>query len=190
MNGKLTDPPLLPRIAQGDQDAVGECLSRYGNLVFSLARRMLRSATDVEDAVQDIFIQIWQCADRFDPAAASETTFVAMIARRRLIDRLRRSKPLETADLESQQIAQDDISPLSRLETKDESSRAAECFEKLPSQQQEVLKLSIYHDHSQSQIANLTGVPLGTVKSFSRRGLIQLRDCMKRKSLAMAGEES
>ena len=78
-------------MAAGDPLAVQECLDAYGGLVWSLARRMFQSRDDAEDAVQEIFVDIWRNADRFDPAQASETTFIAMIARRRLIDRLRYS---------------------------------------------------------------------------------------------------
>ncbi len=80
---------LLPRIAAGDPDAVQACIRRYGGLVWSLALRMSRSREDAEDAVQEIFISLWKSADRFDPSRATEVTFIAMVARRRLIDRRR-----------------------------------------------------------------------------------------------------
>jgi len=81
---------ILQRIAAGDQQAVSECIDTYSDLIWSLARRFLRSQQDAEDVVQDIFIELWSSADRFDPAKAGETTFVAMIARRRIIDRIRK----------------------------------------------------------------------------------------------------
>ena len=81
---------ILKRIASGNTPAVQECLDTYGGLVWSLALRMLPNANEAEDAVQEIFIDIWKNAERFDEAQASETTFIAMIARRRLIDRLRK----------------------------------------------------------------------------------------------------
>ena len=80
---------LLPRIATGDNHAMEECLDLYGNLVWSLARRMSPSA-DADDAVQEIFLDIWKNAARFNKNVASEKTFVMMIARRRLIDRRRK----------------------------------------------------------------------------------------------------
>ncbi|HEY1068798.1 MAG TPA: sigma-70 family RNA polymerase sigma factor, partial [Pirellulales bacterium] len=81
---------LLPRVAAGQPSAVDECLARYGGLVWSLARRHTNNTSDAEDAVQEIFIDLWRSAARFNPQAASEATFVAMIARRRLIDRRRK----------------------------------------------------------------------------------------------------
>ena len=80
---------LLQRIAKGDASAVQECMETYGNLVWSLARRYSESAADAEDATQEIFLDIWKSAGRFDPERGKETTFIATIARRRLIDRVR-----------------------------------------------------------------------------------------------------
>ncbi|MBX9623103.1 MAG: sigma-70 family RNA polymerase sigma factor, partial [Gemmataceae bacterium] len=84
--------PVLPRVAVGDPAAVRECIARYGPLVWGLARRLVPNPADAEDAAQDVFISLWQSAGRYDPAQAAEVTFVAMIARRRLIDRRRRAR--------------------------------------------------------------------------------------------------
>ena len=89
---------VLKRIAAGERAAVDECLKKYGGLVWSLARRMLRNQDDAEDAVQEIFVDVWKNAGRFDEAQASETTFIAMIARRRIIDRIRTSTRRIAAD--------------------------------------------------------------------------------------------
>ena len=80
----------LQRIAAGETEAVRECMDRYGGLVWSLARRFLYSSNEAEDAVQEIFLDLWKHAGRFDPNVAAEATYVAMIARRRLIDRVRK----------------------------------------------------------------------------------------------------
>src|SRR5436190_14026687 len=87
MQSSNEEAPLLGRVAAGDEAAVRECLARYGGLVWSIARRF--EPSDAEDAVQEIFLDLWKSAARFDRAVASETAFVAMIARRRLIDRRR-----------------------------------------------------------------------------------------------------
>lgn len=73
---------ILQRIANGDQAAIADCLSKYGGLVWSIARKMLRNSDDAEDAVQEIFVDVWKNAGRFDETKSSETTFIAMIARR------------------------------------------------------------------------------------------------------------
>jgi RNA polymerase sigma factor (sigma-70 family) len=84
-----TTQSILERVAAGDTAAVSECLDRYGDLVWSLARRYLRNATDAEDAVQDIFIDIWGSSARYDRNIASEVAFISTSARRRLIDKIR-----------------------------------------------------------------------------------------------------
>ena len=87
---KHDDTPILERVARQEPGAVDEMMKRFGGLVWSLARRSCPDATEAEDAVQEIFVEIWRTAGRFDSSIAGEATFVAMIARRRLIDRTRR----------------------------------------------------------------------------------------------------
>src|ERR1700689_3362888 len=84
-------PSVLQRIARGDSAAVRECIDQYGPLVWSIARRLSRTPADAEDATQDIFLDIWRSAGRYDAAQGSDKVFIAMIARRRLIDRLRKA---------------------------------------------------------------------------------------------------
>ncbi|MGE3466461.1 MAG: RNA polymerase sigma factor, partial [Pyrinomonadaceae bacterium] len=89
---------ILQRVADGDRTAVEDCLKQYGGLVWSIARKMLRNSDEAEDAVQEIFLDVWKNAKRFDETRSSETTFIAMIARRRLIDRIRFSTRRISAD--------------------------------------------------------------------------------------------
>lgn len=172
---------LLPRIAGGDQSAVPECISRYGGLIWSLARRRLVSREDSEDVVQEVFVDLWRSADRFDPLVAQEVTFVAMIARRRIIDRLRRRAVLpQTSSLDRGHAVDlpdpaDDAPVGRRLELGEEARLADEHLEQLKPEEQRVLRLSNYDDLSHSAIAERTGLPLGTVKSHIRRGLDSLR---------------
>ena len=100
---------LLQRVADGDAAAVDECLSEYGGLVWSLARKMCPRHEDAEDAVQEIFIEVWRKADNYDPDVASEATYITMIARRRLIDRYRRrSRDLDTTSI-AEEVVVDDV---------------------------------------------------------------------------------
>src|SRR6201995_483920 len=85
------DLSVLQRIASGDTAAVRECLETYGPLVWSIARRMSRTPSDAEDATQEIFLDIWRSAPRYDASQGSDKVFIATIARRRLIDRLRKT---------------------------------------------------------------------------------------------------
>ena len=172
---------LLPRIAAGDQSAVPECISRYGGLIWSLAQRRLASRQDAEDAVQEVFVDLWRSADRFDPLVAEEITFVAMIARRRVIDTLRRRTLVrQTSAADASSIANladpaGDASVGRRLELGEEARLADEHLDQLKPEEQRVLRLSIYDDLSHGAIAEQTGLPLGTVKSHIRRGLDSLR---------------
>lgn len=172
---------LLPRIAAGDSTAVEDCLRQYGGLVWSIVKRMTRDNAEAEDLVQEIFIELWQVAKRYDPAKASEATFVTMLARRRLIDRLRKKRTiLDRLPFESENATQVAVSDQNQLELADESAKAAACFEKLTEHAQSVLRLNIHHGRSQAEIATQLNLPLGSVKSLARRGLLQLRDCMQR----------
>lgn len=172
---------LLLRIADGDRSAVPECISRYGGLIWSLARRRLASREDAEDAVQEVFVDVWRSADQFDPLVAEEITFVAMIARRRIIDRLRRRAVLPQTDSIDEAGAVTVPDPAGaasvgrRLEMGEDARIADEHLGQLKPDEQQVLRLSIYDSLSHAAIAERTGLPLGTVKSHIRRGLDSLR---------------
>jgi RNA polymerase sigma factor (sigma-70 family) len=182
-------PPLLPRVAHGDREAIQECVDRYGGLIWSLANRLIRNREDVEDAVHDIFIELWQAAASFDPSKGSEVTFVGMLTRRRLVDRWRAYLRREVNSVDIREV--DIAAPLigDATELSDEAQKAALCFEKLTRQTQVVLHRSIHENFSYSKIAEELKIPLGSVKSYARRGLMQLRDCMGRSSNAMRLEQ-
>lgn len=175
----MTDS-ILQRIASGDKAAVDDCLNRYGGLIWSLAKRWLGSVSDAEDATQEIFVELWQQASKFDPAVAGEATFVAMVARRRLIDRMRKesrrpameaivAEPMDDSSTQGAEVA----------EWADDVAKVKRCLSRLTTTQQEILGLVVHHGASHRVISERLSIPLGTVKSYARRGLIQLRDCMK-----------
>ncbi len=180
-----SEAPLLPRVADGDASAVADCLDRYKNLVWSLARRSCPDVESAEDAVQDIFLKLWKIADRFDESIASETTFVAMIARRSLIDLSRKRSWESTTSAELDSFTADQLGAPAQVELKDEAAKAAAFLEQLPEDQKRVIRLSVYDGLSHSLIAEATGLSLGTVKTHIRRGMIKLR-----KSLFSTDESS
>jgi RNA polymerase sigma factor (sigma-70 family) len=169
---------ILQQIASGDKTAVQMCLSTYGGLIWSLARRMSPNTDDAEDAVQEIFVDIWKNAERFDPSQASETTFVAMIARRRLIDRLRKVNRRPVTDSIEDMLSE----PANRLDEKMqvtlEGKQAAEALKELRPEQRQVLHLSIYQGLSHQEIADALSMPIGTVKTHARRGILQVREIL------------
>lgn len=166
---------LMTRIARGEDAAVAEVVEQYGSLVWAIARRLTRNPSDAEDAVQDIFTDVWRSAHRFDPAAGSEKVFVTTIARRRLIDRMRRVA--NRVQTESTDVL-DELgyyTPDTAAEIGVEAERAARVLAQLRPEQRKVIELGLLHGLSHADIANVTGLPLGTVKTFMRRGLIQMR---------------
>jgi RNA polymerase sigma-70 factor (ECF subfamily) len=154
---------ILERVAKGEQGAVQECIERYGGLVLSLARRFAVGHQDAEDAVQETFLDLWRQAASYDPARGAEATFVAMIARRRLID-LRRRQARQAGSTElPEAVESPELPHTERSEICEDAARARTALQELPHQ----------------QIASRTGLPLGTVKTHARRGLERLRELLR-----------
>ena len=139
---------------------------------------MMRNQDDAEDAVQEIFVDIWKNAAKFDPSQASETTFVAMIARRRLIDRIRFTQRRISADSLDDVLAEPAGTSEKELQVQIEGREALKALNELRPEQRQVLQLSIIHGLSHQEIADATGMPLGTVKTHARRGLLQARELL------------
>ncbi|MEM7053963.1 MAG: sigma-70 family RNA polymerase sigma factor [Pseudomonadota bacterium] len=171
-----TDDSLLERIASGERDAVALCIQRYSGLVWSLARRFIANEADAEEAVQDVFIELWANAKRFDAHKSGEATFVSLVARRRLIDRARReqrtpdSQPLAEA---AHVLSQDGHAA---IEASAETRRVMNVIEAMHPDQQQVVRMSTWLGMTHQAIADQTNLPLGTVKSHLRRGLIRIRE--------------
>ncbi|CAN5925378.1 sigma-70 family RNA polymerase sigma factor [soil metagenome] len=182
---KVSGSPLLPRVARGDAIAVRELVTRYERLVWALALRHCVDTTDAEDAVQDVFLSLWQNAERFDPARASEPVFITVIARRRLIDRARgrRRRPV-TEVLDDALPATGELHP----ERCVEAARAVRALETLSADQRMVLVLSTRDGMTHEEIAEHTGFPLGTVKTHTRRALIRVREILLGKQPEAEGQ--
>lgn len=173
-------PPLLPRVAASDPSAAKECIERFGGLVWALARRHTRSATDAEDAVQEIFLDLWRSASRFDAERSSEVAFVAMVARRRLIDLTRRRARTEEELVEA---------VVSTSPVIEESAVARQALGMLDPREREVLVLAAFEGLTQEEIAKEKGLPLGTVKTIARRGLLRMRALLSGDEPALAAPE-
>ncbi|MEX1025841.1 MAG: sigma-70 family RNA polymerase sigma factor [Planctomycetota bacterium] len=172
-------PTLLQRIASGDAGAIEEFVDRYGGWVLSLAKGYVHDIELAEDATQEVFIEVWKNADRYDPAIASEATFVAMLARRRLIDAHRRSERRPRIEaVEPESVGQSDDGGIDGVDLRDEVARANDALSRLKPEQRELLKMWVVDGMTHGEIAELTGHPLGTVKSHLRRGLVRVRDIL------------
>lgn len=179
--GTADDPfsvPVLPDVARGDRAAVGRCMTRYGALVWSIARRLSPTPADAEDATQEIFLELWRSASRFDPAKGSEKVFVTMIARRRLIDRMRTMRPRFEHEVPGLDEWAYEVPLEARADRAAEAALARSALETLPAEQRQVIDLSIVHGLSHGDIATRVGLPLGTVKTMVRRGLIKVREAL------------
>ncbi len=175
---------ILKRIATGDRTAVADCIETFSGLVWSLSRRFLPNQSDAEEAVQEIFLELWQKADCFDENVASEATFISMIARRRLIDRRRKldrepaSRPIDevehTLSEDAQQV----------LEASAEIRRVVDIIQTMKPEQQEVINMASWLGMSHRMIAEQTGIPLGTVKSYLARGLTRIRETLGEPGIA------
>ena len=171
--------PVLPRIAAGDKTAVDECLQRYGGLIWSLTRRRCADVQLAEDAVQNIFLHLWKVAGTFDENIANETTFIAMVARRRLIDFHRQQMTKKDfVHCEFDHLQMTSVEPLVKLEINEEAARAQDLLNQLPKDQQRVIRMSVFDGLSHSKIADRTGLKLGTVKTHIRRGLTKIRESL------------
>jgi RNA polymerase sigma-70 factor (ECF subfamily) len=172
---------VLARVAQGDPLAKRECIDQFGGLIWSIARRLTRTHADAEDAVREIFTDLWRRAGRFDSAQGSEKVFVATIARRRLIDRMRRAarqEREESIDIHSLSWA----GPGNGVAACAEARAAGHAVMQLRPDLQRVLELGVLQGLSHSEIADVLQLPVGTVKTMMHRGLIQVRDRMGNKS--------
>lgn len=165
---------ILQRVASGEHHATRECIDTYGGLVWSIARRLTRTPEDAEDAVQDIFFELWRHAVRYTPAKGSEQVFIATLARRRLIDRLRkRAREPITEPFDEEHSSGRNDGRAGELCV--EASRAAQVISTLEPEHRKVLIMSIVDGMSHAEISHKTRLPLGTVKSHIRRSLIDIR---------------
>lgn len=153
-------------------------MDTYGDLIWSLARRFLRNDADAEDAVQDIFIDLWGSAARFDRTVASEIAFVSTIARRRLIDRVRqreRRPGMDSIDDEEMgELRMPSVQP--QMEEDSDVAIVERVLATMEPEHRQILSLSLYEGYSHSEIAERLSLPLGTVKTRVRRGLIYIRE--------------
>jgi RNA polymerase sigma-70 factor (ECF subfamily) len=170
--------PVLLAVARGDRAAVSRCIEQYAPLIWSMARRMSMSAADAEDAVQEIFLDLWRYAKRFDPAVGSEKIFVSVLARRRLIDRARHMQRQLAVEqpLEADHLSQ--LPSSAPAEQEVEVAEARRILAQLPIPHQEAISLSLVTGLSHGEIAIRLGWPLGTVKTVIRRGILRLKVLM------------
>ena len=173
-------PALLNAVAKGDARAMRECIEAHGPLVWGIVRRRVKDHFAAEDLVQEIFTEVWKSSGRYDPAIASEAGFISMIARRRAIDWLRRQQRLpEMESLPEKSEIPAEVS-VPGLGMDRDTLWAA--LKRLPDETRRLFVLHFEKGMTHGEIADLTGQPLGSVKTRLRRGLIEARALLQRDS--------
>ena len=179
------DREMLAQAAGGDQAAFAKLYDRLSGPLYSLAVRMLSDANEAQDAVQEVFVQIWRRGAKYDPAQSSVFSWAMLMTRSRIIDRLRaRGRRLRvvassTDDANDDAAATDASVAESAADTADrneEAMRVRTVLDKLPADQRQAIELAFFSELTHHQIADQLGQPLGTIKARIRRGLLKLRE--------------
>ncbi|MDQ3482488.1 MAG: sigma-70 family RNA polymerase sigma factor, partial [Pseudomonadota bacterium] len=167
-------------VAHGDRRALGKLYERTSAKLFGICVRLLGSEAEAEEVLQEVYVTVWKKADRFDPLKASPITWLAVLARNKAVDRLRLRRlatdPIETA----RDVADDQPSALEVLEEAEEKHRLNICLDELDDQQRAMIRAAFLDGATYPELADREGVPLGTMKSWIRRGLLRLRGCLQR----------
>jgi RNA polymerase sigma-70 factor, ECF subfamily len=170
------DEPLLTRVKGNDQKAMTELFDRYGGMVYSVALRVLNDPGQAEDVMQEIFFQVWRNPHSFKEGRGSLGAWLAVMARNRAIDALRRRKPSDPVDdvvLASRENLASDVERTALM------NKVRRVLKGLPAEQQRSVELAFFEGMSHSEIAAKTGEPLGTVKTRIRSALLNLRKAIE-----------
>ena len=175
---------LLLATARGDAAAFEALYDATAAQLFAVLLRMLKRQDVAEEALQDVFVNVWNKADRYRESQGKALTWMTSIARNRAVDILRRSKrEVSLEPKEAEQIPADSVQGIDPEVWADETARAQRlrhCLEELTPDQQRSIRLAFFDGFSHGELAESLDTPLGTVKSWVRRGLEHLKDCLRR----------
>jgi RNA polymerase sigma-70 factor (ECF subfamily) len=169
---------LLGRVAVGDQEAFAALYDRLAPTVYGLVRRIVRDPAQSEEVTQEVLVEIWRSAPRFDPELGSVRTWAAAMAHRRAVDRVRSAqRAVERDDAAARREARPPFDEVAeQVELRLDAEQVRRGLTHLTELQREAIRLAYYGGYSHSQVAELLDVPLGTIKTRLRDGLIRLRD--------------
>ena len=170
----------LVRVGAQDSAAFDQVYSRTSAKLFGICLRILHSRADAEGTLQDVYVTVWQKAGGYDPDRASAITWLATIARNKAIDRLRKRRPSQPIDGDVLDIADNAPSSLALIEKAEDGRRLADCLGELDEDQAGVIRRAFFGGATYAELAERDAVPLGTLKSRVRRGLMRLKGCLER----------
>jgi RNA polymerase sigma-70 factor (ECF subfamily) len=171
---------LLALVARGDVNAFERLYDRIAGSVLGVVRRVLRDPAQSEEVTQEVLTEIWRTAGRFDPERGGASTWVLTMAHRRAVDRVRSAQSATDRDAKVALLehapAYDEVAEA--VEARLEAEQVRKALESLTELQREAVRLAYYGGYTQREVSELLGVPLGTVKTRLRDGLIRLRDAL------------
>ena len=172
--------PLLSGIAAGDRSALSTLYQRTSAKLFGICTRLLPSEADAQDVLQDVYLTVWRKANLYDANKASPITWLAVMARNKAIDRLRARQPgIDDLDAAAD-VADESPSALEVIEQGQEHDRLAKCLDELEPNHGAMIRAAFLDGATYAELAERESVPLGTMKSWIRRGLQRLRGCLER----------
>ncbi|HEX5984994.1 MAG TPA: ECF RNA polymerase sigma factor SigK [Nocardioides sp.] len=170
---------LVRRVARGDARAFEQLYDELAPAVYGLARRVVRDPARAEDVAQEVFLEVWRKAARFDAELGRAKTWVMTIAHRRAVDAVRKNEAAKRSD---GQVVTDEVShdePVERVIQAEEQGAVRTCLETLTELQLEAVRLAYFNGYTYGEVATLLDKPLPTIKTRMRDGLIRLRDCLE-----------
>ena len=176
---KTSDRELVAAMANGDADALRALSARYARMLGAIAFRFVKDESDAEEIAADALWQAWREAATFDPARSSVSAWLVMLGRSRAIDRFRAIRARRPPENPEPDPAPSIDAP-SELEIAERARIVKKAVGGLEARERELLELAYYSDLTQTEIADKTGIPLGTVKTRMRTALIKLRDALRR----------